>query len=105
MQTNFLLGTIQLTEEARKALRRQPYDLLVRHAINEHGQVSIAELKENLHGMKTLGPIVSRYRVDPTTSASPWRANCDQLTSAWLLSLPTSTRVFGSSSKSLRMIN
>jgi hypothetical protein len=70
MQTNFLLGTIKLTEEARKALRRQPYDLLARHAINEHGQVSIAELKENLRGMKTLGPIISRYRVDPTNSTS-----------------------------------
>ena len=70
MQTNFLLGTIQVTEDARKALGRQPYDLLARHAINEHGQVSSAELKKNLVGMNTLGPIISRYRVDPTNPTS-----------------------------------
>jgi hypothetical protein len=70
MQTNFLLGTIKLTEEARKALGRQPYDLVARHAINEHGQVSSVELRENIQGMKTLGPIISRYCVDPTNPTS-----------------------------------
>ena len=70
MQTNFLLGTIKLTEEARKALGRQPYDLLARHAINEHGQVSSTEMKENIRGMKTLGSIISRYRADPTNPKS-----------------------------------
>ncbi len=70
MQTNFLLGSIQLTDSARRALGRQPYDLLARHAINEHGKISSTELKKNVIGMKTLGPIMSRYTVDPTDPES-----------------------------------
>jgi hypothetical protein len=66
MQTNFLLGTLQLTEEARMTLKRLPYDLVARHAINEHGIISTREHKRNVLSMLTIGPIVSRYRADPT---------------------------------------
>lgn len=71
MQSNFLLGVLKLTEPARLALKRQPYDLIARHAINEHGQISQTERQRNELGMKTLGPIISRYQVDPTMKNSP----------------------------------
>lgn len=71
MQTNFLLGTLKLTDEARMALKRQPFDLLARHAINEHGAVTSKEMAKNLDGMKTMGPIMSRYRANPTDPKSP----------------------------------
>lgn len=70
MQSNFLLGVLKLTEPARLALKRQPYDLIARHAINEHGQISQEERERNELGMRTLGPIISRYHVDPTTKKS-----------------------------------
>lgn len=66
MQTNFLLGTLAITEQARLALKRLPYDLIARHAINDHGLASPAELEQNALSMKVIGPIVSRFRVDPT---------------------------------------
>lgn len=66
MQTNFLLGTLRLTETARLALKRQPFDLVARHAINEHGEVTAKELEQNIQGMKSSGPILSRYKIDPT---------------------------------------
>ncbi len=66
MQTNFLLGTLKMSRRARKALQREPYDLIARHAINEHGLVTDKELKKNEAAMTTLGEVVSRYRVDPT---------------------------------------
>jgi len=71
MQTNFLLGTLKLTESARLVLKRQPYDLIARHAINEHGAVTAPELKQNIKSMKTLGQIISRYRTNPTDPDSP----------------------------------
>lgn len=71
MQTNFLLGTLMLTEPARMALKRQPYDLICRHAINEHGDITEQERAMNEDSMKTLGPIVSRYKADPTNPHSP----------------------------------
>jgi len=70
MQSNFLLGTIKLTEPARMTLKRQPWDLLARHAVNEHGRVTKKEQEANEIGMKTLGPIISRYKVDPTNPRS-----------------------------------
>ena len=70
MQTNFLLGALRLTEPARMALKRQPYDLICRHAINEHGNISKQERAMNEQSMKCLGPIVSRYKVDPTDPRS-----------------------------------
>jgi hypothetical protein len=71
LQTNFLLGNLKITEPARLVLKRQPYDLIARHAINEHGLITAAEAKENERSMRTLGPIVSRYKADPTDKKSP----------------------------------
>ena len=70
MQTNFLLGTIKLTEPARMTLKRQPWDLIARHAVNEHGRITEKEQRNNELGMKTLGPIISRYKTDPTDPKS-----------------------------------
>ena len=66
MQTNFLLGSLQLTQQARMELKRLPYDLVARHAINEHGIITKAEQRRNAVSMLTIGPIRSRYMVDPT---------------------------------------
>lgn len=66
MQTNFLLGTLKMSRSARSALRREPYDLIARHAINEHGLVTDKERQKNESAMTTLGELVSRYQVDPT---------------------------------------
>lgn len=71
MQTNFLLGSLKITEPARLVLKRQPYDLIARHAINEHGLITASEAKENERSMRTLGPIISRYKADPTDKKSP----------------------------------
>ena len=70
MQTNFLLGTLRLTEPARMALKRQPYDLVCRHAINDHANISKREQEMNEASMKTLGTIISRYKADPTNPRS-----------------------------------
>lgn len=72
MQTNFLLGTLQLTTKARMILKRLPYDLVARHAINEHGTITSRERKRNALSMLTIGSIVSRYRADPTNPKSPY---------------------------------
>lgn len=72
MQTNFLLGTLKLTEEARLILKRQPYDLIARHAINEHGVISKKELQQNVKSMATLGTIISRYRANPIDPVSKY---------------------------------
>ena len=71
MHSNFLLGAIKMTGAARLALKRHPYDLIARHAINEHGKISQAEMQENLFGMRSIGPIISRYVADPTDASSP----------------------------------
>lgn len=66
MQTNFLLGALQITQDARMVLKRLPYDLVCRHAINEHGVISKSERRRNELSMLTIGPLRSRYMVDPT---------------------------------------
>ena len=66
MQTNFLLGALQITQDARMVLKRLPYDLVCRHAINEHGVITAAERRRNERSMQTIGPVRSRYMVDPT---------------------------------------
>lgn len=71
MQTNFLLGEIKLTPAARIQLKRVPLDLICRHAINEHGHITQSEARRNARNMDTLGPIISRYKADPTDSKSP----------------------------------
>lgn len=69
MYSNFLLGTLRITEGARIRLKRIPYDLIARHAINEHGAITHREARRNEMNMKTIGEIMSRYRVDPTDAA------------------------------------
>lgn len=66
MFANFLLGGLRITEGAQMKLKRIPYDLICRHAINEHGSLTRREERRNEIGMKTIGEIMSRYRVDPT---------------------------------------
>ncbi len=66
MYANFLLGNLDVSERACQALGRQPLDLIARHAINEHGDVTAREAKRNEQAMKDLGEIRSRYLVDPT---------------------------------------
>lgn len=66
MFSNFLLGTLRVTRGAKVKLKRVPYDLIARHAVNEHGDLSSKERIDNLASMKTVGPIKSRYAVDPT---------------------------------------
>lgn len=69
MHANFLLGTLQVSENAKLKLRRIPFDLIARHAVNEHGKLSRREQHRNAIGMKTIGEITSRYAVDPTDEA------------------------------------
>lgn len=69
MYSNFLLGNLRITEGARIRLKRIPYDLIARHAVNEHGVLSARELRRNQLAMKSIGEIMSRYRVDPTDAS------------------------------------
>ena len=66
MLCHFLLGQLKIDDEATKKLGRCPLDLIARHAINEHGRVTAAELAENRRSLKDCGAITSRYMVDPT---------------------------------------
>lgn len=72
MQSNFLLGAIQMTPKARAKLKRLPYDLLARHAVNDHGTITPRERKRNELSMQTLGPVRSRYKADPTNFKAGW---------------------------------
>ena len=47
-------------------LKRLPFDLVARHAINEYGNITPQERRANAHAMKCVGQILSRYPVDPT---------------------------------------
>ena len=69
MYSNFLLGTLRVSRAAKVKLKRIPYDLIARHAVNEHGAISKTETISNLASMKTVGEIMSRYAVDPTDKA------------------------------------
>ena len=66
MQSNFLLGTLRITEAAKFSLKRIPYDLIARHAVGEHGELTHRETRRNQMSMNTIGEIVSRYCIDPT---------------------------------------
>ena len=66
MYSNFLLGTLRVSRSAKMKLKRIPYDLIARHAVNEHGAISNKENIANLAAMKTVGAIMSRYMIDPT---------------------------------------
>ncbi len=69
MYSNFLLGTLRVSRGAKVKLKRVPYDLIARHAVNEHGQLTAKENIANLAAMKTVGSIMSRYMIDPTDRA------------------------------------
>lgn len=69
MYSNFLLGNLRITEGAKISLKRIPYDLICRHAMNEHGEISNRETRRNEMAMKTIGEIMSRYRIDPTNAS------------------------------------
>lgn len=69
MYSNFLLGNLRITEGAQIKLKRIPYDLIARHAINEHGELTSRETRRNETAMKTIGEIMSRYRIDPTNDS------------------------------------
>ena len=66
MHSNFLLGQLQLSDDARIKLQRLPMDLIARHAVNDHGNITAAEAKMNALSMKVIGKVISRYYVDPT---------------------------------------
>ena len=66
MYSNFLLGTLRVSRGAKVKLKRVPYDLIARHAVNEHGRITKAEAIANLASMSTVGAIMSRYFIDPT---------------------------------------
>jgi len=66
MHSNFLLGTLKVTEAVAAKLKRTPFDLIARHAVNDHGQVSKLVLRKNAVSMKRVGEIRSCYPVDPT---------------------------------------
>lgn len=66
MYATFLLGDLHVSEQARAALGRMPLDLIARHAVNEHGQITPREAKRNEQSMNDAGEIISRYLIDPT---------------------------------------
>jgi len=66
MHSNFLLGRLCISEAVQMKLKRMPFDLVARHAINEYGHVSPTERRANTHSMKYVGQILSRYPIDPT---------------------------------------
>ena len=70
MYSNFLLGNLRITEGAKMRLKRVPYDLIARHAVNDHGVLTQKESEANRKAMKSIGTIMSRYRVDPTDKHS-----------------------------------
>jgi hypothetical protein len=57
---------LRVSRGAKAKLKRIPYDLIARHAVNEHGALTSKEDIANLAAMKTVGQIMSRYLIDPT---------------------------------------
>lgn len=68
MRSNFLLGSLVVTNAARIKLRRVPLDLVARHAVNDHGVATLRELRSNQLALQTGDRIISRFPVDPTDS-------------------------------------
>ncbi len=66
MYAAFLLGDLHVSEQAASALKRVPLDLIARHAVNEHGHITVREARRNEKAMKDAGEILSRYLIDPT---------------------------------------
>lgn len=88
MRANFLLGVLKITPDARRTLKRLPYDLICRHAVGDYGSIDPATRVKNEHHMNTLGAIVSRYPADPTdpktkyvriTTHATWRETVVEL--------------------------
>lgn len=69
MFSNFLLGSLSVTDAARIKLKREPLDLIARHAVNEHGLLTEQEHRRNREALTHAGQIMSRYPVDPTDRA------------------------------------
>lgn len=70
MFANFLLGTLGISAAARERLHRMPLDLIARHAVNDHGKLSLPEKRANEASMASCGVILSRYPIDPTDHAA-----------------------------------
>lgn len=66
MHSNFLLGKLVVTKAVLMKLKRTPFDFIARHAVNEYGNITPAERRSNNASMKRVGPIMSRYMIDPT---------------------------------------
>lgn len=66
MHSNFLLGKLCVTKAVQMKLKRTPFDLVARHAVNEYGKITPQERRANNNSMKCVGQILSRYPVDPT---------------------------------------
>lgn len=66
MISYFLLGTLRVTEEAKIKLKRIPLDLIARHAVCEHGDITGHEQRANANAKRCVGTILSRYPADPT---------------------------------------
>ena len=66
MYSNFLLGNLRVTPAAKIQLKRIPLDLIARHAMNDHGNITPREAARNKLAMKRTGTILSRYLIDPT---------------------------------------
>lgn len=67
MMAKFLLGELVITKAASKALGRAPLDLIARHAVLDHGKITVREHKRNRMGLRdSIGEVISRYDIDPT---------------------------------------
>ena len=66
MFNKFLLGKLGVDNDARRALRRTPLDLIARHAVCDFGDVTPRRFKQNLIALNEGGEIQSEYLVDPT---------------------------------------
>lgn len=66
MYSNFLLGELTIDPDALATLGRVPLDLIARHAVNDHGRITVHETRSNRKAMTDCGQLMSRYPVDPT---------------------------------------
>ena len=73
MYSNFLLGNLRITEGAQIKLKRIPYDLICRHAINEHGALTYRE--NSVARPATLGACQVRLQLSTLFVPSATRAS------------------------------
>lgn len=69
MFSTFLLGKITVNDSVREAMHRTPLDLIARHAIGEHGDISPRQEKQNKLSLRNGGEIRSEYLIDPTDAS------------------------------------